>query len=170
MFNFKQYAFILFLFAFSIPSSAQFFIEGGLGNANAEEDDIEGDDMYSRIAAGYQYSDALSFEGGYWDLGEPEDGPVIAAADGIYAAVKGTFDTGGSAGVFGRVGLYSWDSTICVRSVGCLDDSGSDIFFGGGVGFAAGPGTFNLELHLMSLEDVDVTTIGASYSYRFDAK
>ena len=143
------------------------YFDGGLGNASADVEDLEGDDTYFRIGVGYQYSKTVSFEGGYWDLGEAQDGIFTAAVDGMYGAVKVSAEGKGKVNFFGRIGMYLWDSTVCAGGFGCEGDDGSDIFFGGGVSFAAGPGTINLELHTMELDDVDVTTIGGSFSIPF---
>ena len=168
MFDFLKYGLIAVLFAFSGQLAAQeLYFDGGVGNASAEEEDLEGDDTYFRIGAGYKYSKSIAFEGGYWDLGEAQDGIFSASVDGLYGAVKATAEGNGSMNFFGRIGLYMWDSTLCAGGFGCEDDDGSDIFFGGGISFDAGPGTINLELHLMELDDVDVTTIGGSFSIPF---
>lgn len=144
--------------------SQELYFDGGIGNAEAEAEGAEGDDTYIRLGLGYRQSDMVAFEGGYWDLGEAEDGGVSVSADGLFGAVKGTLDTGGTVDVFGRAGLLMWDAEACASGFGCSDDDGIDLFFGGGVSFPAGPGDLNVELHLMELDDVDVTTIGASFS------
>lgn len=152
---------------FSGPLYAQgLYFDGAVGNANVEEDDsdLEGDATYYRLGGGYQYSDGVGFEGGYWDLGEAEDGIFTASADGLYLAVKGISKTSESMHLFARVGLYMWDATRCAGGFGCIDDDGSDPFIGGGIGFAAGQGMFNVELHVVELGDYDVQTIGASYT------
>lgn len=142
------------------------YLDGALGNANVQEDDsdLEGDGTYFRVGIGNRYSEAVAFEGGYWDLGEAEDGIFSASADGLYFAVKGISKTSETMHLFARVGIYMWDATRCAGGFGCVDDDGSDPFFGGGVGFDAGQGTFNVELHLFELGDYDVQTIGASYT------
>ncbi|HEX7026644.1 MAG TPA: hypothetical protein VF268_05340 [Gammaproteobacteria bacterium] len=145
------------------------YLDGALGNSNVEEEDsdLEGDGTYFRLGLGHQYSDAVAFEGGYWDLGEAEDGIFTASADGLYFAVKAISKTSESMHLYARVGIYMWDATRCAGGFGCVDDDGSDPFFGGGIGFAAGQGMFNVELHLFELGDYDVQTIGASYTLPF---
>jgi hypothetical protein len=59
--------------------------------------------------------------------------------------------------LFGKIGLYMWDSKSCVQGV-CESDDGNDLFYGGGVGFDMVPGT---------LGDTDATTLGLSYSFPF---
>lgn len=167
MFRLTQTILALFAFAFSQQALAEgWYFDGGIGNADVEEGGFDGSDTYFRIGAGYESSDVLSYEGGFLDLGDADDGGVTASADGLFGAVKGTMP-GDSVDLFGRIGIYMWDAETCIDGLGCSSDDGSDIFFGAGVGFDAGPGSLNVELHLMELDDVDVTTIGASYSVPF---
>jgi hypothetical protein len=153
---------------FSQASFALYF-DAGLGSATAENDefDLDGSDTYFKLAIGGELSDALAVEGGYLDLGEAEDGPVSGSADGFFGNVKGSHAINSDTRIFGKIGLFIWDSEVCLAGVGCLSDDGNDLFYGGGVGFDIGPGQLNLELLLMSLDDVDVTTIGGSYSIPF---
>ncbi len=55
--------------------------------------------------------------------------------------------------------MLRWDADI-----GNRDDDGYDFFFGGGIGFQAGPGQLGFELHYSELDDVDLRTLGVSYS------
>lgn len=156
------------LLAFSQPAlSQETYFDGGIGTAEIDESGFDGDDTYFRLGVGYRISDAVAIEGGWWDLGEAEDGGVSAEADGLFGAVKGTLDTGGPVDIFGRIGLYLWDSEVCVDGFGCDDDDGSDLFFGGGIAFEAGPGDLNLEIHVFELDDTDVDTFGVSYTIPF---
>jgi len=61
--------------------------------------------------------------------------------------------------LYGRLGLLRWDA-----DVGSSGDDGFDLFFGGGVGYQAGPGTVAFEIHFTELDDVDLNTYGVSYT------
>jgi hypothetical protein len=165
-----------FLFAQS-SFAAQWYFDAGLGNANLESDlggglEVEGDDTYLRVAVGAEFSEALAVEGGYWDLGEASDNvlglvDVSSSVDGLFGDVKGSMALNSDTALFGKIGLYLWDADSCVEGFGCEGNDGNDLFYGGGVGFDMGPGTLNLELLLMSLDDADVTNLGLSYSFPF---
>ncbi len=155
---------------------APMYFDIGLGNASveAEEEGIEvdGSDTYLRIAVGADLSSALSVEGGYWDLGEASDTvfgtDVSAAADGLFGDVKGRMKLNSDTELYGKIGLFLWDAEICADGLGCASDDGNDLFYGGGVTFQkVGPGNINLEVLMTSLDDVDVTTFGGSYSIPF---
>jgi hypothetical protein len=147
-------------FLFSNASFALYF-DGGLGNASVDFDTItvlpNGDvrsvsvddsETYIRLGVGDRIGKTpLNWEGGYWDLGD---------VDGLFGNVKVAMDLNKDTQLFGKAGLYMWDA-------GQAD--GNDLFFGGGVTFEKiGPGNLNLELFLMDLDGIDVTTIGGSYT------
>lgn len=142
--------------------AAELYFDAGLGNADVEVFGLEGNDTYLKLGVGGKLSDTFSVEGGYWDLGEAEDGGATISGDGLFVNVKASTPLGSEdTRLFGKVGLFMWDSEACAG--GCVSDDGNDIFFGGGVSF----GNFNLEIFSMELEDADVTTIGGSYSFPF---
>lgn len=64
-----------------------------------------------------------------------------------------------------------WEGELCVAFLGCGDDDGNDLFYGGGIAFDMGAGRLNLEILLSELGsdlgDVDVSTLGLSYSFPF---
>ncbi len=152
----------------SSPSFAEgLYLDLGFGNAEAEVDDLEGDDSYFKITIGGHFGDNenISVEGGFMDLGEAEDGPFSVSADGLFGAIKGSTEIGNGTTLYGRIGLFMWDGEACVSGFGCADDDGTDLFFGGGLGWQVGPGILGVELHFLELDDVDVTTIGGAYSF-----
>jgi hypothetical protein len=161
---------------FSQASQAAAYIDLGLGSAKLEDEifgeTVDGSDTYFKVAFGGQINDVVSIDGGLLDLGEAEETTenfidVTSSADGLFGNVK--IGTPGKVGVFGKVGLYLWDSKICLEADNpffqdrCEEADGSDIFYG--VGFRAGG--FNLELLYMSLDDIDVNTVGASFTIPF---
>ncbi len=160
------------------------FAEGGylilgLGQASvdAEEDGVtlEGEDTSLQLGVGFRPSENAAFEFGYMDLGEATDTitvfpgfsfDVSTAADGMFMDVKFGSSSESKVGLFGKMGLFMWDAEGCVED-DCITDDGSDIFFGAGIAFQAGKGSFNLEMLKLSLDDVDVDNIGLAFNLPF---
>lgn len=137
---------------FSQASFALYF-DGGLGNANVELGPFDDDDTYLKLGVGDGINKNLAWEAGFWDLGT--EGEV----DGFFGNIKAFTDLNRDTQLFGKIGLYLWDSSF---------DDGNDMFFGGGVTFKkVGPGNVNLEILMGDLGDADMTTIGGSYSIPF---
>jgi hypothetical protein len=151
--------------------AAQLYFDGGLGSSSVEIEDFDGSDIYFRLGVGGKISDNISIEGGYWDLGDAEDGPVTVSVNGLFANAKFSLDLNSDTSLFGKIGLYMWDGEVCLDGFGCGDDDGNDLFYGAGVSFDMGPGQLNLEILLSELGsdigDFDVMTIGGSYSIPF---
>lgn len=134
---------------FSQASSALYF-DAGLGNANVELGAFDDDDTYLKLGIGDGINKNLSWEAGYWDVG------TDAEVDGFFGNIKAAMDLNSDTQLFGKIGLYLWDSVV---------DDGNDMFFGGGVTFEkVGPGNINLEILMGDLDSADLTTIGGSYS------
>ena len=132
----------------SVASADPWYFDVGAGNADLEDDG----DLYTKLGVGYTYSRAISFEGGYLDLGEH----LGADADGFYGGARGKLEMNKTTNLYGKVGLYIWDW-------GPLD--GSDLLLGGGVEFErVGPGHLGVEVLTVDLDDSDATLIGVSYN------
>lgn len=152
----KSFLFTWILLSSQALFAAELYFDGGLGNANVEIGNADEDDLYMRIGIGGELSDALSVEGGFWDLGD--FGPF--SVDGLYGNIKASTSLQKNLRLFGKVGLYMWDAG---------QEDGNDLFFGGGLSFGnMGPGSLNVEIILMDLDEADATTIGASYSIPFN--
>lgn len=164
--------YVLFLYGLltSAPVLAEgWYFDAGRGSASAEHSDfdLEGSDQYTRVAIGYERPDDISIEAGRLDLGDPADGLITASVDGVYGAIKGTL-RGGQVDSFLRAGLFKWEGEVCFAGFVCETLDGSDLFIGAGFGFAVGPGSLNLELNYVDLDDeVSVTMSGISYSILF---
>lgn len=137
----------------------EIYIDGSIGRSEAESGPWETDDTYFRVGAGLNLLDNVSVEAGFWDLGSDRDRGVEISADAFYAAVKAQTDIAYNLKLFGRLGLMRWDADI-----GSDDDDGHDLFFGGGIGFQAGPGVASFEIHFMEFDQVDINTFGVSYT------
>lgn len=142
-----------------LAAANQLYADGSAGISDAEAGNFDTTDNYTRIGAGLTLTEQFSAEAGFWDFGSSRDNGVRIAADAIYAAIKASTPIGDNLNLFGRLGLLRWDS-----DVGPYDDEGHDLIFGGGVDFQAGPGRVGFELHFADMDDVDVRTLGVSYS------
>jgi hypothetical protein len=138
---------------FSQASFALYF-DIGLGSSEVEAGPFDDSDTYLKLGVGDKINKNLNWEAGYMDLN------TDAKVDGFFGNIKAATDLNRDTQLFGKVGLYMWDST---------GDDGLDLFFGGGVTFKkVGPGNINVEILMGDLDDADFTTIGASYSVPFN--
>lgn len=142
-----------------LAQANQLYIDGSVGNAEAETSSLDADDTFLRIGAGITLTDQISAEAGFWDFGSSRDAGVRMSADAFYGAIKAGTDIGNNLNLYGRLGLLRWDA-----DVGSLNDDGHDFFFGGGLGFQVGPGQLGFELHYSDLDSVDIRTLGVSYT------
>jgi opacity protein-like surface antigen len=132
--------------------NAGWYLGGGLGQFNAQIDDVdevddtiegwdESDDTY-KFFAGYRLNRFLSFELAYINLGEPS-GAVVpgfnvdSAVDGFAPYVIGTIPLGKWFEVYGRLGYYFYDATLGVEDeLGDrvqFDEESEDLVYGAGV-------------------------------------
>ena len=146
------------LFASATTQAEELYVNGAVGNADAEVDIFDADDTYFRIGGGVAIGDITYVEAGYWDMGRARARNFSVSADGLFGAVRMNFDIGNNMKLYGRAGLYFWDVG------GTIHDDGLDLFFGAGLGIGVGPGTLDIEVHLMDLDRVDVTTFGVAYT------
>lgn len=137
----------------------ELYLDGSVGNAEAEVGSLDADDTFIRLGAGLTLSENLSAEAGYWDFGSSRAAGTRISADALYGALKAGMDIGNGLNLYGRLGIMRWDA-----DVGRFDDDGFDLFFGGGIDFQVGPGRLGVELHFGDLDEVDVRTLGVSYS------
>lgn len=152
-------SFLLMAILAPLATANQLYADGSAGIAEAEAGDFDTSDNYVRIGAGVTLTEQFSAEAGFWDFGSSRDSGVRISADALYAAIKASTPIGNNLNLFGRLGLLRWES-----DVGPFDDDGHDLIFGGGVDFQAGPGRVGFELHFTDLDDVDIRTLGVSYS------
>jgi opacity protein-like surface antigen len=129
------------------------YLGGGLGQFNAQIDDVdevddtiegwdESDDTY-KLFAGYRVNPFLSFELDYINLGEPS-GAVVpgfnvdSAVDGFAPYVIGTIPIGKWFEVYGRLGYFFYDATVGVEDElggrAEFDEESEDLVYGAGIG------------------------------------
>lgn len=125
--------------------------DGSLSGINEDQKDSG----YS-VQAGYKFNDYVAVEGGYLDLGEPKfdaqsdgsgeswvagDVSTLMEADGWLLSVVGSWPLSERISLFGRLGIYFWDTTETFTENGfeTVDkNSGEDAYFGGGVDWDLG--------------------------------
>jgi OOP family OmpA-OmpF porin len=154
---------------------AGFYLGGGVGQFNAQIDDvdevdetIEGwdeDDTAYKLFAGYRLNNFLAFELDYINLGEPS-GSVVpgfnvdAAIDGFAPYVVGTIPLGQWFEVYGRLGYYFYDATVGIENELDerveFDEESEDLVYGAGVGANIGERlNLRFEYEKFDLEGVD---------------
>jgi opacity protein-like surface antigen len=168
--------------------NAGFYLGGGVGQFNAQIDDvdevddtIEGwdeDDTAYKLFAGFRLNQFLAFELDYINLGEPS-GAVVpgfnvdASVDGFAPYVVGTIPLGDWFEVYGRLGYYFYDATVGVEDGvnGRLefDEESEDLVWGGGIGANIGE-RLNLRLEyerfdLQGVDDADSLWLTAAWKF-----
>lgn len=160
--------------SFGQGDEAGFYLGGGLGQFNAQIDDVDQvddtidawdeDDTAYKIFGGYRLNRFLAFELAYIDLGNPS-GEVIpgfnvdASVDGFAPYVVGTLPLGQWFELHGRLGYYFYDANFRARdAVGgdvTFDEESEDLVWGAGVGANFGRLNLRLEYERFDFDDVD---------------
>lgn len=145
------------------------------GVTNAAVDDS---DSGFKIFGGYEFTKNWAAEVGYVDFGKagvsgsvlgiPFSGDVGVTAF-TFAGV-GTMPLNESFSLFGKVGLWAWDAKVNVSTglgAGSADDSGTDLFFGGGLRYNLNKNlALTLEVELYDSDDsVTMTSVGVRYKF-----
>lgn len=164
--------------AFAQDAEPGFYLGGGVGQFNAQIDDVdevddavEGwdeDDTAYKFFGGYRLNNFLAFELDYINLGEPS-GAVVpgrnvdASVDGFAPFVVATMPLGEWFEVHGRLGYYFYDATVGVEDgVGGraeFDEESEDLVYGAGIGANIGE-RFNVRFDyerydLQGVDDAD---------------
>jgi opacity protein-like surface antigen len=174
--------------AYAQDENAGFYLGGGVGQFNAQIDDvdevdetIEGwdeDDTAYKFFAGYRLNNFLAFELDYINLGEPS-GAVVpglnidSAVDGFAPYVIGTIPLGEWFEVYGRLGYYFYDATLGVEDEidGRVefDEESEDLVYGAGVGARIGE-RLNIRFEyekfdLAAVDDADSLWLTAAWRF-----
>ena len=160
--------------AFAQGEDAGFYLGGGVGQFNAQIDDVDEvdesidawdeDDTAFKIFGGYRLNRFLAFELDYIDLGNPS-GEVVpgfnvdASVDGFAPYVIGTIPLGEWFEVYGRLGYFFYDATFRTEdAVGgdvTFDEESEDLVWGAGIGGNFGRLNVRFEYERFDFEDVD---------------
>ncbi len=129
---------LLAVLAFASPALAgPFFVGASIGNATLEADtpdiNFDGSDTSFKAYGGYRFLRFFGIEGGYADLGAPEDAGVKIEATGWDAFAVGVLPLG-PIELFAKVGVVSWD--LESNGPGSVSDGGEDAAYGVGLAFS----------------------------------
>ena len=183
----------IILVAAAAPASAienGFYLGGGIGGSSLEIRDFNeelGDLRFSgsgtayKLFAGFRFLNFLAVEGGYVDLGDPNDVVGGSGDDAIDVKIglKGwdAFAVGllpiGPVDLFAKFGVVSWDADIRARLIpsDVIDtesESGTDAAYGIGVALRLGKVALRAEgeqFKIADADDVYMFSIGASFTF-----
>jgi len=165
----------------SVPAYAGgdsgFYLGAGVGQGSVDGDidggeggfSFDGDDTAFKLIAGYNFGIIplvdLAAEIEYLDLGKPDDGGVevdtsALAAFGLVGVNLGPI------GVFGKVGVVSWDVDAS-SALGSASDDGTDPAYGVGLRFQIASFQIRGEYEFFDVDDADADLLSASLLYTF---
>ncbi len=149
-----------------------FYVHGGIGRSDANESNLDNDTSFN-IGLGWRFNDHFSVEGGYNDFGDFKIKNVTASnanlsADSIELGLAAKLPFGEN-GFFGkaRLGAHRWDGSIRSTVLG-VDDSGTDVYFGVGLGYDFNERVgLSLNFDRYAIDDLDVNRFGIGGEVRF---
>jgi opacity protein-like surface antigen len=168
--------------------NAGFYLGGGVGQFNAQIDDVDevdeavdswdDDDTAYKFFAGYRLNKFLAFELDYINLGEPS-GAVVpgfnvdASVDGFAPYVVATLPLGPWFEVYGRLGYFFYDATVGYENEVDgrveLDEESEDLVYGAGIGANIGERLnvrFEYErFDLQGVDDADALWLTAAWKF-----
>lgn len=168
--------------------NAGFYLGGGVGQFNAQIDDVDevdeaveswdDDDTAYKFFAGYRLNKFLAFELDYINLGEPS-GAVVpgfnvdASVDGFAPYVVATLPLGQWFEVYGRLGYFFYDATVGFENEIDgrveLDEESEDLVYGAGIGANIGERLnvrFEYErFDLQGVDDADALWLTAAWKF-----
>ena len=183
--NNLKFVVLLFLCALSSLALAGkdsgFYVGGSLGTAGTEvsTDDVDLDDDASayKIFAGYNFGLVpmidLAVEGSYVDFGEVStdvaDGKLEASSSAwdVFGLVGANF---GPVGIFGKVGMVSWETDINYRDLEddlSAKEDGSDPAYGIGAKFQFSSFAVRAEYEMFDAGDADLNMISVGAAITF---
>lgn len=160
-----------------------FYVGGSIGSAaidvsvpdsNIGAFDFDEDDTGYKVFLGYNIDLAvfdLAIEGGYVDLGAPSGDvlgtPVGLDISGLDAFVLAGFELG-PIGIFGKVGVITWDVDATVDRMTAGGDDGTDPAYGVGLRFSIASFEIRAEYEIFDLEstkDVHMASVGFAVTF-----
>lgn len=169
--NLRNFALTAGLLAVSSAAFSEFYVGGSLGQADFEPGDAQ---TSLELKTGYRFNNYIAVEGYYLDLGKSEQttlfGNVENELDGVGLSVLGIYPINEQFEVYGKLGIYAWDSSVEIS--GNVEDSVSDEDFVYGIGAAWKVNDMvklNLGYDTVSFgeldTDADIYSIGATISF-----
>ena len=174
--------------AFAQEQNPGFYLGGGVGQFNAQIDDVDdvdstvdewdNDDTAYKLFGGYRFNNFLAVELDYINLGEPS-GAVLpgrnvdASVDGFAPYVVATIPLGNWFEVYGRLGYYFYDATLGIEDGAGgrveFDEESEDLVYGAGIG-ANFADRFNVRFEyerfdLQGVDDADALWLTAAVKF-----
>lgn len=148
--------------AISLASASAFsevYIGGSVGQTDYDSSAID-DGTSFELKGGYKFNEYFGLEGSYLDLGDGDiSGGGSVSVDGFKAAVVGSIPVAETVDIYGKVGLYSWDSD---------GNDGNDINYGVGVAWGVADNVkVNLGYDMYELDEADVNNVNLGLTYSF---
>lgn len=144
-------------------NQSNWYVGAGTGSSDIDDSALD-DDSGTKFYGGWHFTKRYALEGGYTDLGSFDIDTVPGAdveVDGIQVAGVASFPLKGRVAIFGKAGLYSWDSEV---SIAGFDDDGTDVMYGFGVSFGAGNWAVRGEWERFDADDdIDLLSVGVVY-------
>ncbi|MGH8692495.1 MAG: outer membrane beta-barrel protein [Burkholderiales bacterium] len=175
-------------------ASAQAFVGGSIGQSDIENSiatsgpngplitsgTVDGKDTAFKVFGGYMFNQHFGVEGAYVNLGEasysgtffglPVTGGTVEVT-GLNVAALGSYPVTPEFSVFGKIGLFVWESNASDTTGGLPFSNtadGTDLSFGIGVGYSF---TRNLgvraEWERFKLDNVDADLLSIGLVYKF---
>jgi hypothetical protein len=166
----------------SVPAYAGgdsgFYLGGGVGQSSVGDIDgsggfgsidFDGDDTAYKAIVGYNFGIIplvdLGIEAEYVDFGEPDDNgveldPSALAAFGVAGVNLGPI------GIFGKVGVFTWDVDIS-DGIDSGSEDGTDMAYGLGARFHIASFQIRAEYEFFDTDTADLDLISASLIYTF---
>lgn len=149
----------------SQPSTEGFYVGASIGNASY--DDVDESDVGFNVFAGIDVNEILSAELGWASFGEAEGNTATAEVTAFHLAIVGSVALQNNLNAFGKLGMARWDADVRQGPVSS-SDNGTDVFFGIGVDYQIGAGSFvRFGADFYGVDDEDVTFIGVGLKQRF---
>jgi outer membrane immunogenic protein len=143
------------------------YLGAGLGQSTIKDSGFDASDTAYKAFVGYRFTIIpiidLAVEGGYTDFGKPSQSNVQFKLHGYDAAGLLIFPLG-PIDLYGKVGMLSWNASAS----GSASTSGTDPFYGVGVGFSIWKIGIRAEYERYQIKDVDrVEMVSLSALFRF---
>ena len=179
----KSALLVLALVPFAAQAESGFYFGVGVGSGNVEANfgdtgipnlpsSIDEDDTAYKIFAGFNFdlpSIILSVEAGYVDLGEPDIdvgvGDLVFDPTGIHLWGIAAYEAG-PVDLFAKLGYIEWDLDVELLDES-FSDSGSDMGYGLGLAFNAGPVQIRGEYEMYDIDDGDASMLSLGLVYQF---
>lgn len=169
----KRHVSLLALLLLAAPVLAQqatddnrWYAGANIGWSSVDEGGVDDDDTGFKIFGGYHVNQWLDGEIGYVDLGKFENGGELEV-NGFEASVLGRVPINPEASVFGRVGMFAWDTSG--DDLAFADDTGTDPLIGFGADYRfsdmLGVRAEYERFYEVDEADIDLFSLGVVYDF-----